>query len=81
MHILDHGRSVVAISRLGAGGTGVVAVETKSMGPTKYMLIPSLMTTATSVSGAGGTRTARGTSEEVAMVVGLVTLLMVALAL
>jgi len=34
MHVLDHGRSVVAISRLGAGGTGVVVVETKSMGPT-----------------------------------------------
>ncbi len=40
MHVLDHGRGVVAISRLGAGGTGVVVVEAKTVGPTIVHMKP-----------------------------------------
>jgi len=34
MHVLDCGRGVVAISRLGTSGACVVVVETEAMGPT-----------------------------------------------
>ena len=34
MHVLDCGRHVVAISRLGTGCTHVVVAEAKAMGPT-----------------------------------------------
>ncbi len=34
MHVLDCGRRVVAIGRLGTGCTHVVVVEAKAMGPT-----------------------------------------------
>ncbi len=40
MHVLDHGRGVVAVGRLGAGGACVVAVEAKSMGPTVVHMKP-----------------------------------------
>ncbi len=34
MHVLDRGRGVVAIGRIGTSCTCVVAVEAKAMGPT-----------------------------------------------
>jgi len=40
MHVLDHGGGVVAFSWLGAGGTHVVAVEAKAVGPTVVHMKP-----------------------------------------
>ncbi len=40
MHVLDCGRGVVAIGRLGAGGSCVVVAEAKSVGPTVVHMKP-----------------------------------------
>ncbi len=40
MHVLDGGSSVVAIASIGTGGTCVVAVEAKAMGPAVVYVKP-----------------------------------------
>ncbi len=56
MHVLDSGSGVVAFSRVGTGGTCVVAVETKAMGPAIVHVKPIISDNGPGVGGCGWNR-------------------------